>query len=43
MLSWLEEFRERGLVRRGADGHWEAVADATRGPAVPAGVDPARA
>ena len=35
MLSWLEQFRERGLVRRGPDGRWETVADATRARPVP--------
>jgi N-acetylglucosaminyl-diphospho-decaprenol L-rhamnosyltransferase len=43
MLSWLEEFRERGLVRRGPDGHWESVTDAARNSTVPGGVDRAPA
>ncbi|HYH73989.1 MAG TPA: hypothetical protein VD764_12285, partial [Nocardioides sp.] len=43
MLSWLEEFRERGLVRRGPDGRWETVADATQGSTVPGALDRAAA
>ena len=33
MQTWLEQFRERGLVRRALDGHWQTLDLATEDPA----------
>jgi N-acetylglucosaminyl-diphospho-decaprenol L-rhamnosyltransferase len=43
MESWLEQFRELGLVRRGPDGRWRVDGVAAQGATSPGEVTPARA